>query len=176
MSDNIFDLETRTTRTNRKNYSRYNNEDKDAPSKMEGYELMPQEEWKTIKVGDMIKYEYTADDDFRKGGLVRKILTDNSNNELILTLSPPSSVKMWDVQLKRVLNLWIRRNGGEFSESVATTAPKSVSVEFAELTEKVKNLEELMNTARVEIMNLKTENKKLITLMSKLNEKIDRRI
>jgi len=134
-----------------------------------GYDLVPEAGWPLLRPKTHVRYE-TKRGEFRRGGFVHNVKVKGKPMIFLETGFDPKAAgyRKWPVTLEDVEKFWKKRTleDVQIAEAQVGTSP--------ELQLRVEVLEQSVRGQEVQIAKLQEENKKLLRILSKLNDKIVR--
>ncbi len=157
--ENIFDLSKIAAPSH--DYEAEAPKEIDREMLLEGYEFVPQNDWKYIPYGSLVRY-LRKDGNFRKGGVVQGVwpTTDKEGNNIIkIDISSAFGDKRWSVNSNTVEKVWVKR-------SQQQTAPTDIS----ELKEDVESLKESIKQITIQIQKINNEQLLLLGLIKRLHK------
>lgn len=167
--ENIFDLTAIIGANNdkqiRKNIKNITEDDKE--DMLIGYQKVPKSEWKDLKYYTHIRYEKN-DGSFMKGGFIKNVWKNNDENKIKIELTTnfnSYNAFVWSINLNNIKNIW-KRNDNPMTNNNSNLTP---------LTERVEKLEMICSNIVKEIQNNNNEQKRILNLIAKLNNKISKK-
>jgi hypothetical protein len=138
--------------------------DADINELLVGYTLVPNSEWKSLKHYNHIRYQ-RKDGSFRNGGYIKNIWLNTDTNKIKIEIATNLShgAYSWSIGLQNIEKIW-RKND--------MAAPDQFDA--SELTDKIEKLEQVCESLTREIVRMNNEQKRVLTLIKKINDKVQR--
>lgn len=139
--------------------------DDDMDELLVGYKLLPNSEWKTLKHYNHIRYQ-RKDGTFRKGGYIKNIWMNTDTNKIKMELAGNLNygARTWTINLQYIEKIWLKID--------AVSAP--ALTDMTEMNEKIEKLEQVCASLTKEIVRMNNEQKRVLTLIKKINDKVGR--
>jgi hypothetical protein len=142
--------------------------DEEQEKLLTGYDLVPEAAWMLLRPKTHVRYE-TKRGDFRRGGFVHNVKVKGKPMIFLETGFDPKvpGYRKWPVTLEDVEKLWKKRT----LEDVKIAEAQSSSAS-PELMHRIDVLEQSQRSLDIQVTQLQDENKKLLRILGKLNDKI----
>ncbi len=157
--ENIFDLSKVSTPSY--DYETPALTERDMESQLDGYNLIPQQDWKKIQAGALIRY-LRKDGAFRRGGTVEGVweIKDKNNIDAIkIDILSSYGGKAWSITSNSVEKIWTKNN-----QAVRSTS------NVYELKEDIETCKESIKQLVIQVQTISNQQIRIVNFIKKLHK------
>jgi hypothetical protein len=163
-TENIFDLSRLVANNDVEVVGSRTKTTVDQEKLLQGYEEVDASEWQNMTKDTNIRY-LRKDGNMRSGGIIKRIWQEDGIIYIEMCSVFNSNANTWRIKLPDIEKIW-KKSG----QVVITNNQNSIS---SELQERIEYCEKSIKVIQIEIQKINNEQKRIITLISKIHKQIN---